>query len=375
MNEFTITQLLRPDVATMEPYTPILPFEVLSEQLGYAPEEIVKLDANENPYGPSPQVRQALAAMAYPHIYPDPESRHLRRALVDYTRVPMDYLLVGHGADELIDLVMRLFIEPGDVVLNCPPTFGMYPFDAAVNGARVLSLPRHADFSLDVGGIVAAVAEQPRAKLLFVTSPNNPDGSLLGDDDLCRLLELPLVVVLDEAYVEFAGLEHSRIHWVPERDNLMVLRTFSKWAGLAGLRLGYGAFPLSIIEHLWKIKQPYNISVAAQVAGLASLADMDYLRSNIARIVAERERLITALSQVPYLRSYPSHANFILCRVVGRDAHALKEALAARGILIRYYNSPGLADHIRFSVGTPEQTERLVAELMRVESQRLERDV
>ncbi len=102
----------------------------------------------------------------------------------------MDYLLVGHGADELIDLVMRLFIGPGDVVLNCPPTFGMYPFDAAVNGARVLSLPRRADFSLDVEGIVAAVADQPRAKLLFVASPNNPDGGLLGDDDLRHLLEL-----------------------------------------------------------------------------------------------------------------------------------------------------------------------------------------
>ena len=368
MNEFTITQLLRADVATMEPYTPILPFEVLSEQLGYAPEEIVKLDANENPYGPSPHVRQALAAMAYPHIYPDPESRHLRRALADYAGVPMDYLLVGHGADELIDLVMRLFVEPGDIVLNCPPTFGMYPFDAAVNGARVLSLPRRADFSLDVDAIFAAVADRPRAKLLFVTSPNNPDGGLLGDDDLRRLLELPLVVVLDEAYVEFAGFEHSRIHWVPVHNNLMVLRTFSKWGGLAGLRLGYGAFPLPVIEHLWKIKQPYNVSVAAQVAGLASLADVDYLLGNVTRIIAGRERLMATLSQVLYLRPYPSHANFILCRVVGRDARALRESLAARGILIRHYNSPGLSDHVRFSVGTPEQIQRLVAELMRVES-------
>ncbi len=352
----------------MEPYIPILPFEVLSEQLGYALEEIVKLDANENPYGPSPRVREALATMAYPHIYPDPESRHLRRALVDYTGMPIDYLLVGHGADELIDLVMRLFIEPMDTVLNCPPTFGMYPFDAAVNGARVLSIPRRADFSLDVEGIVVALADRPHAKLLFVTSPNNPDGGLLSDDDLRRLLELPLVVVLDEAYVEFAGLEHSRIHWVPEHNNLIVLRTFSKWAGLAGLRLGYGAFPPAIIQHLWKIKQPYNVSVAAQVAGLASLADVDYLRRNVARIIAERGRLMAALSGVSYLHPYPSHANFILCQVVGRDALTLKQALAARGILIRYYNSPGLADHVRFSVGTPEQTERLVVELMRVES-------
>ena len=363
---FPITQLLRPDVTTMEPYTSILPFEVLSEQLGYAPEDIVKLDANENPYGPSPRVCEALAAMPYPHIYPDPESRHVRRALADYIDMPIDYLLAGHGADELIDLVMRLFIEPGDAIVNCPPTFGMYPFDAAVNGARVLSLPRRPDFSLDLGRIAGAVADEPRAKLLFVASPNNPDGGLLPDSDLHRLLELPLVVVLDEAYVEFAGLENSRISWVPEHGNLIVLRTFSKWAGLAGLRLGYGAFPLPIIKHLWKIKQPYNISVAAQVAGLASLADLDYLQANVARLVAERERLVAALEQIPYLRPYPSYANFILCRVTGREARILKETLAERGILIRYYSSPGLADHVRFSVGTSEQTERLLAELREV---------
>jgi histidinol-phosphate aminotransferase len=368
MNKFSVTQFLRPDVATMEPYTPILPFDVLSAQLGRAPEEIVKLDANENPYGPSPKVRDALATMPYPHIYPDPESRHLRRALADYTGVPMDYLLAGHGADELIDLVMRLFVEPGDAIVNCPPTFGMYRFDAAVNGARLVSVPRRPDFSLDVDSIAAAVASKPRAKLLFATSPNNPDGGLLPDDDLRRLLGLPLVVVLDEAYVEFAGLEHSRIGWAQEHDNLIVLRTFSKWAGLAGLRLGYGAFPLPIIEHLWKIKQPYNVSVSAQVAGLASLADLDYLGANVARIVTERERLVEMLSKFPYLRPYPSRANFVLCQVVGRDARDLKEALAARGILVRHYDSHGLADHVRFSVGTPQQTERLMAEMRKLET-------
>jgi histidinol-phosphate aminotransferase len=199
-----------------------------------------------------------------------------------------------------------------------------------------------------------------------VASPNNPDGGLLADDDLRRLLDLPLVVVLDEAYVEFAGLEQSRMRWVTGHDNLIVLRTFSKWAGLAGLRLGYGAFPLALIEHLWKIKQPYNVSVAAQVAGLASLSDLEYLQGNVARIVAERERLMVVLKQIAYLRPYPSYANFILCRVVGRDARALKEKLAEQGILIRHYNSAGLADHVRFSVGTPEQTERLIAELKRV---------
>jgi histidinol-phosphate aminotransferase len=358
--------LLRPDVATMEPYTPILPFDILSEQLGHPPEEIVKLDANENLYGPSPGVLQALAAMSYPHIYPDPESRHLRHALSNYTGVPPEYLLAGHGADELIDLVMRLFITPGDAIINCPPTFGMYRFDADVNSARVLSVPRRADFGLDLERLATTVSNQPRAKLLFIASPNNPDGGLLPGDDLRRLLELPLVVVLDEAYVEFAGMEHSYIRWVHEHSNLIVLRSFSKWAGLAGLRVGYGAFPNEIIQHLWKIKQPYNVSVAAQVAGLASLAELDYLQTHVAHIISERERLIELLSQFAYLRPYPSYANFILCRVVGRDARALKERLATRGILIRYYDSAGLTDHVRFSVGRPEHTQRLVEALSNI---------
>jgi histidinol-phosphate aminotransferase len=376
---FDIASSVRPDVATMEPYIPILPFDVLSAQLGRPPDEIVKLDANENLYGPSPRVRQALAAMPYPHIYPDPESRHLRAALSDYVGLAADYLLAGHGADELIDLVMRLFILPGDVIVNCPPTFGMYRFDAVVNGARVRNVPRRSDFSLDMDAVMQAVAGEahcslngrPLCKLVFVTSPNNPDGGLLSAADLERLLSLraaasglpPVVVVLDEAYVEFAGPGRSFIRWVTERDNLIVLRSFSKWASLAGLRLGYGAFPPAIIQHLWKIKQPYNVSVAAQVAGIASLEDREHLLGNVARMIVERERMAAALREIPYLRPYPSQANFVLCQVLGRDARFLKQALAERGVLIRYYDSPGLTDHVRFSVGLPEHTDRLLAEL------------
>jgi histidinol-phosphate aminotransferase len=360
---FDVTALIRPDVASMQPYVPILPFEVLSAQLGRPPEQITKLDANENPYGPSPKVRQALAALPYPHIYPDPESRLLRAALSDYVQLPMEYLLAGHGADELIDLVMRLLLQSGDVIVNCPPTFGIYPFDAAVNGARVCNVPRRADFTLDVEAIAHVVHHEPRCKLVIVTSPNNPDGGLIPGEVIHRLLRLPVVVVLDEAYVEFAGPEHSYIHLVPHHDNLVVLRSFSKWAGLAGLRLGYGAFPLKLVEHLWKIKQPYNVNVAAQVAGIASLEDREYLLANVRRLVAERERMMGLLQTIPYLQPYPSHANFILCKVRGRDAFAIKQQLAERGILIRYYHTPGLTDHVRFTVGRPEDTERLIQAL------------
>jgi histidinol-phosphate aminotransferase len=138
-----------------------------------------------------------------------------------------------------------------------------------------------------------------------------------------------------------------------------VLRTFSKWAGLAGLRIGYGAFPLDLMEHLWKIKQPYNVNVAAQLAAQVSLEDRDYLMANVARLVEQREKFYITLSQFDWLRPYPSQANFILCQVEGRPALEVKQRLDEQGILVRYYNSPGLTSHLRFSIGTPDQIAQL----------------
>jgi histidinol-phosphate aminotransferase len=273
--------------------------------------------------------------------------------------------MFGNGSDELIDLVMRLFLGAGDAIINCPPTFGMYSFDATICGAEVVRVPRRADFSLNVEAIrQRALEESPVKKLLFINSPNNPDGSLTSREDLLQLLQLPLVVVIDEAYAEFSGT--SVVDLVSEHPNLIVLRTFSKWAGLAGLRIGYGVFPLDIIRHLWKIKQPYNVNVAAQAAALASLEDLGYLRANVQRIVAERERLYAELEQFDFLHPYPSQSNFILCRVLERDARELKLSLEKEGILIRYFDKPGLKDCVRFSVGKPEHTDALLAALRRV---------
>jgi histidinol-phosphate aminotransferase len=366
-SKFQVETLLRPDLQDLEEYTPILPFEVLSQKLSIPVDSLIKLDANENPYGSSPRVRQALAAGDHYHIYPDPDHTLLREAIQSYVGLDRAHILCGNGSDELLDLVMRLFIQPGDAVINCPPTFGMYAFDAGINGARVIEVPRRSDFALDVAGIEALFDGQPdggRPKLLFIASPNNPDGGITPGDDLRRLLRLPLVVIVDEAYAEFSG--ESAAHLVPEHPNLVVLRTFSKWAGLAGLRVGYGLFPLEIIQYLWKIKQPYNVNVAAQAAVLASLEDVDYLRANVERIVAERERLYASLQDIEYLRAYPSRSNFILCRVVGREARELKQALEREGILVRYYCQPGLRDCIRISVGRPVQNDALLAALWRL---------
>jgi histidinol-phosphate aminotransferase len=365
-------KLLRPDIRSMEPYTPIVPFEVLSARLGRSPEEIIKLDANENPYGPSPRALDALAKGAFYHIYPDPESNALREAISRYTRLPKQYILPGIGADELIDLVLRAVVSPGDVVIDCPPSFGMYPFSTAVNAGRYVAVPRRDDFSLDVAGIEEAVANHPAAKVLFLCSPNNPDGSLIDDPTLLRLLELPVLIVLDEAYIDFAEADGfpSRIDWVMSRDNLVVLRTFSKLAALAGLRVGYGAFPDWLLPHLWKIKQPYNVNVAASLAAIASLADADRLQENVRRIVTERERLVQALTSFTFLDPYPSRSNFVLFRVSGGfSAAVLKQSLQDAGILVRYFQKPGLENCIRISIGRPADTDRLIAVMREIEGQ------
>jgi histidinol-phosphate aminotransferase len=369
------TSFIRPDLAAMKPYTPILPFEVLSQKLKRAPEEIVKLDANENPYGPSSKAREALANASFLNIYPDPDNTFLREALAKFTGLPKERLFPGAGADELIDLVLRAVISSGDVVINCPPSFGMYPFSADVNAAQLIEVPRRVDFSLDVPAIESAVRSNPRAKVLFVCSPNNPDGSVISDDDLRRLLALPVLVVLDEAYVEFTsppvsplllqqergmGGEVGHITWTLDHPNLAVFRTFSKLAGLAGLRVGYGAFPDWLLPELWKIKQPYNVNVAAAIAAIASLEDIATLQDNLGKLIAERDRMSEALSEIGFLRPYPSRSNFILCRVIDRDARQLKLALEQHGILVRYFDKPGLRDCIRISVGKPEHTDALL---------------
>jgi histidinol-phosphate aminotransferase len=357
----------RQHLESLPPYVPIEPFEILSTRIGRSPDQIVKLDANENPYGILPAVREALAKMDFPHIYPDPESRVLRKSLAQFTGVDEEYLLAGSGADELLDLLMRVILEPNDCILSCPPTFGMYPFDAELNAARCIEIPRRADFSLDMDSICKAV-EIHQPKLLFIASPNNPDGSVLDAEILDALLELPTLVILDEAYIEFAGknlgASLSRIREVSSRENLVVLRTFSKWAGLAGLRIGYGAFPLWLMPVLWKSKQPYNVNVAASVAAQVSLEHVDELAKTVELLKNERTRLLAALQEISFLKPYPTQSNFILCQVIGKDAAELKTQLAQKyGVFIRYFNKPGLRDHIRISVGRPQDTDVLLSAL------------
>lgn len=349
-------------IVELPAYTPIEPFEVLSARVGRKPEQITKLDANENPYGMSPKAREALANTPFAHIYPDPESRALRERISHLIQVPAENILAGSGADELIDLIMRLTLNPGDVVLNCPPTFGMYQFDGDLNAARVVNVPRNADFSLDLPELIKAI-ETHQPKLLFLTSPNNPDGSLVDPETVAKLMDYDLLVVLDEAYIEFAdpeglGLAKSLAPLAAKSENLIVLRTFSKLAGLAGLRVGYGIFPSWLMPTIWKAKQPYNVNVAASSAAIAAIEDLAYLRETVAKLVSERERVIRELNSFPNIKVFPSNANFILCSILKGDAGQIKAKLASEhGIFIRYFNKPGLDDRVRVSIGTPEQND------------------
>ncbi len=350
--------LLRPELEGLDSYEPIEPIDQLARRLGIPPEQVIKLDGNENPYGPSPKALEALARYPYYHIYPDPEQREAREALARFLGVGEELIVAGSGSDELMDLVLRAFLSPGEGVINCPPTFGMYPFLTTVCGGRVIEVQRREDFSLDVPAIEAAAKE---AKVIFIASPNNPSGNVIGQEELEAVLATGLVVVLDEAYVEFAG--ESLADQVPRHGNLLLLRTFSKWAGLAGLRVGYGVFPAAVAKALMKIKQPYNLNAAAQTALLASLADVELLQQRVRTLVAERERLIGALDGIAFLRPLPSRANFVLCRVTRGDAQEVWERLRERGILVRYFDSPSLRDCLRISVGLPEHTQALVGAL------------
>ena len=362
MNPTDLRALLNPHLAELEEYAPIEPFEVLSARLGVPAERIVKLDANENPYGPLPAVTEALARYPHFHVYPDPRQSALCDALGAFIGVPAARIVAGHGADELLDYLCRLFLAPGDTVVNTPPTFGMYRFDARLAGAKVVDVHRRDDFSVDVESVAAAVAARG-AKLVFLTSPNNPSGHWLDDGALARLLALPAVVVLDEAYVEFAD-HPSRAARVLDHDNLVALRTFSKAAGIAGLRLGYGVFPPWLMHELLKFKQPYNVNVAASVAGLASLRNARRIEAVVGKLKAERTRLYGLLEPLPGIEAVPgSQGNFILCRVLGRDALELKLALERVGILVRHYGKPGLEGCIRISVGRPEHTDALIGAL------------
>lgn len=354
-----IERLIRPELAHFCGYSACKSPDVIGDKLGLGAGKIIKLDANENNYGASPRVKAALSRFDGFNIYPDALQTEVRRLLSAYTGTSPEHIVAGSGSDQLIDLLIRLFCSPGDEIIDLVPTFAMFCFYANLASVRVVEAPRDDNFYIDVSAIKKAITN--KTKLIFIANPNNPTGTLTERRDILEVLDTGLPTVVDEAYYEFTG--ETVAPSVGRLANLMVLRTFSKWAGLAGLRVGYGLFPTKVADYLHAIRDPYNVNVAALVAVRESFQDTDYLMGNVRKIIAERERLFASLKKIRWLKPYPSRANFILCDVLKGSAKALQVALEARGILVRYFAEPRLTNCIRFSVGKPEEDDILLKAL------------
>ena len=361
MSKPTLGDLIRPHLANIRTYSPVDPPEVLAQRAGIPVDRIVKLNGNENPYGASPKASEALAFLTL-HIYPDPQQRSVREALADHNGIGPEYIVAGAGADELIDLLFRLFISPGDKILDCDPTFAMYAFCARVAGAEIAMAPRDELFDVDVGAVRDAIDDQ--TKVIFLTSPNNPTGNLATDEQVLQLLDTGLIVVVDEAYYEYCGMTAAEL--VPQHENLVVLRTLSKWAGLAGLRIGYGIMSPQLVGHMMDIKPPYSVNAAAEAALLASLEDKEWLLNNVGKVVAERTRMMRLLEETDGVKPWPSEGNFILCELAPGKKERAVQGMADRGVFVRSFDSNRLTDFFRVAVGTPQETDAFISALRSV---------
>ncbi|MBI4279632.1 MAG: histidinol-phosphate transaminase [Armatimonadetes bacterium] len=328
---------------------------------GMGEETILRLHYNENVLGASPAVRRCLARFDRWHRYPEETQRTAREALAQYAGVDPGQILLTNGGEEFITLLCHLFVGSGDTAIVPEPTFFVYSLHTRIAGGRPVVVPRRpADgYALDVRAIARRIGR--RTRLIFACCPNNPTGNLTPVEDLRVLLDTGVPVLVDEAYYEFSG--QTVIPLLRDYDNLVILRTMSKWAGLAGLRVGYGLLSPRVARHLWKVKMLFNVNAAAQAAVCASLEDREFLLGNVRRLMRERDRLTARLGTVGYLWPLPSHTNFILCEVRRGSAHRLRDALRARGILIQSYETRYLPNAIRISVGTPAQSARLLRAL------------
>lgn len=329
--------LVRPHILSLKPYQSARDHE----------NEGILLDANENPF---PRGRGNLVL----NRYPDPNQKELRNALAEYTATPAECLLAGTGSDEALDWILKVFCNPGtDRIAIVEPTYGMYRVTAEIFDVRIQEFLLNHEFDFDVEDFLSRV--EKNVKILFLCSPNNPTGNLLSRSAIERALEeWSGLVILDEAYIEFSRSD-SMAPLISRHPRLIVLRTFSKALGRAGVRLGYVTAQPEIIRLFMKVKAPYNLSLASQAEGLQALRETDRTREEIRELVAERERLRSELASIRGVeRVYPTEANFILFSCV--EAPGVCRQLAQMGIIVRDRSSlPGLKNCLRVSVGTREE--------------------
>jgi histidinol-phosphate aminotransferase len=357
------SDLANPWVRELVPYPPGKPIEEVERELGIA--GAVKLASNESPIGPSRRAVEAIFAEAESlHRYPDGSCHYLREALAAHLSLAGDRLVFGAGSDELLELLAKSFLSPGDDAVLPWPSFAMYPLVVRGMGARAVQVPLDSDLRADPDALAAAIT--PKTRLLFLANPNNPTGTSIGRDAFARLLErVPerVVIVCDEAYFEFVRRPDfpDSIAAIAERPTLVTLRTFSKVHGLAGLRIGYAIADPDLASVLERARHPFQVNSLAQVAARAALAD----RAHVARVreitfqgLAFLERAFAELG----LRVAASDANFLLVEV-GPEAQAVYDRVLRDGVITRPMGAFGLTRHLRITAGLPEENERLVKSL------------
>ena len=353
-------RLWRSVLDALTPYDAGPSLEALARELGRS--DLVRLSANENPLGPSPRAMAAVAREAGRiHLYPDGGSTALREALARRLGVGADQLVVGNGADELIALIAAAAFEPGDEVVVPEPSFEPYAISATLAGARVVPSPM-AGYETDLADVRRKVTE--RTKAVMLCSPHNPVTTIIRRAPLLAFLDAlgvdPPLVVLDEAYSDFCDDPDypDGVRLLARYPRLVVLRTFSKIAGLAGLRVGYAAASAETIDRFNRVRAPYNVNRLGQVGALAALEDQEHLDRTRRLVLEERAFLSTELTKRGYVFP-PSQANFLLIRVP--DPAALRARLLKAGILARDGASIGFPNHLRVSIGLPETNATLLS--------------
>lgn len=352
---------VHPDIASLSPYVPGKPIEELQRELGLS--RIVKLASNENPLGPSPKALAVLAeAAATLNRYPDGGAFRLRTALADRWKVSLDQVILGNGSDEIIGMLARAFLSPGDEAVMADNTFVIYRMEVtAAHGVPVvvpLVEGRH-----DLAAMAKAIT--PRTKLLFVCNPNNPTGTMVSAADADALMaKVPahVIVVFDEAYCEYARDPHfpDSLGYVRRERNAIVLRTFSKIYGLAGLRIGYGVTTAEIAGYLNRVRPPFNANSLAQRAAWAALGDEEHVAKSRAMNQTEMAGVRAGLVALG-LHPLPSETNFLYFDA-GRDGRALFEALLREGVIVRHIEGTNL----RVTIGLPEENRQFLQALKQV---------
>ena len=333
---------------------------------GYVPGEqprdnkVIKLNTNENPYPPSPQVIAALrkASNRSLRLYPEPLAESLRVVAANVYGVQPENILAGNGSDEILSIIMRSFVGPEDRVAFPVPTYSLYNTLVDIQQGERITVDYPPDFA-----VPETLASQ-NAALTFLCNPNSPSGTLVSLQDIERLARaVSGILVIDEAYVDFAESEGaSTLPLIRHLGNLIVLRTFSKSFSLAGMRIGLAFASEEIISGMMKVKDSYNLNRLSLVAATAALSDMPWMTRNIRRIQRSRGRLTGGLRKMGFY-VYPSHANFVMARKKEQNLKDVYERLKSKKILVRYFDIPGLQDSLRITVGRPQEVQALLKEM------------